>query len=702
ELGELTYTAASIAAGISVTYPKTGVSLTNDEAGQIPNVTLSYNGIALENTSKTSDFTLTGFEKSTNTNDSSVVSKIESLINQNINIVGFDNQTAANTLLINSSGLITAIKTAINKEISTGLNNGNLTINGITYTVSDILNNISVALPAGVLLVQDENGQMPNVTLKYNETVLSNSKTNTYTVTGFEQVTRQVIGTTPMPPNSTGKVSNEQIAAALESLLNQTIEISGFNEVSAIYALNNDQTSLVNAITSYISNQIQTNGSKYNFEDLNITTSQIIKNIKVILPSTISLSNNINAEIPNVLLVYNGILLKNSISSKYIIQGFDQSTASKTNSNENRNTDITNELDSLLNQDINIVGFTNITAADALLNSNENNLIESIKAAVIKQISSLINDFIFAGISYTTSDILSNLSINLPSSITTNDDENAQIPGVQILYNGNVLTNSSSSDNSTFTIKGFEITSIDDIGTAPIPSTSSNTSTSRNELIANSISSYLNQSISLPDYSNTTAAIALLNPNNLIIAIKKAIESELQNSKFDLTVDLVTYTLSNIINNLTIQLPSGISISDDTTSQIPGVEISYNGNLLKNSESSTFIINGFQTTTAANIGTTSITINNLNSTSSLQVSTRNQIIANLLGNLLNENISLSSYSSMSAADALSNSTSLTSSINAFLIQEISSSNINLNIGGIIYTASDIVKNITISFPQNTA
>ena len=61
ELGELTYTAAAIAAGISVTYPKTGVSLSNDEAGQIPNVTLSYNGIALENTSKTSDFTLTGF-----------------------------------------------------------------------------------------------------------------------------------------------------------------------------------------------------------------------------------------------------------------------------------------------------------------------------------------------------------------------------------------------------------------------------------------------------------------------------------------------------------------------------------------------------------------------------------------------------------------------------------------------------------------
>jgi hypothetical protein len=46
DIDGISYTAAQIGEGIQITLPKT-VSLQDDEAGQIPGVTLSYNGISL-------------------------------------------------------------------------------------------------------------------------------------------------------------------------------------------------------------------------------------------------------------------------------------------------------------------------------------------------------------------------------------------------------------------------------------------------------------------------------------------------------------------------------------------------------------------------------------------------------------------------------------------------------------------------------
>ncbi|MBO7044553.1 hypothetical protein J6W34_08770 [bacterium] len=78
------------------------------------------------------------------------------------------------------------------------------------------------------------------------------------------------------------------------------------------------------------------------------------------------------------------------------------------------------------------------TAADALNDYASDNL----KAAIIKAIQNEIgsDQFTFAGIAYTASEIANNIVISLPKSISITDDENAQIPNVALSYNGIALT----------------------------------------------------------------------------------------------------------------------------------------------------------------------------------------------------------------------------------------------------------------------
>jgi hypothetical protein len=115
--------------------------------------------------------------------------------------------------------------------------------------------------------------------------------------------------------NPTGKGSstnrNHQIANTLDSLLSQYINvgsIDGLGKYTAADALN-EQTSdsLKAAIISAIETEIGT--KSFNIDGISYTASEIGQNIQVTLPKSISLQDDINAQIPGVTLSYNGISL---------------------------------------------------------------------------------------------------------------------------------------------------------------------------------------------------------------------------------------------------------------------------------------------------------------------------------------------------------------------------------------------------------
>ena len=81
------------------------------------------------------------------------------------------------------------------------------------------------------------------------------------------------------------------------------------------------------------------------------------------------------------------------------------------------------------------------TAADALHEENSDNLVNAIQQAIENEITTKLGDsFNIDAITYTVSEIISNLIVTLPSSITSTDDENAQISGVGLSYNSISLT----------------------------------------------------------------------------------------------------------------------------------------------------------------------------------------------------------------------------------------------------------------------
>ncbi|MBO6042521.1 hypothetical protein J6P52_05245 [bacterium] len=79
-----------------------------------------------------------------------------------------------------------------------------------------------------------------------------------------------------------------------------------------------------------------------------------------------------------------------------------------------------------------------ITAQDALNNQTSDNLKQAITTAIQNEIGS--DQLTFDGLTYTASEIANNITITLPLSITSTDNENAQIPGVTLSYNNIQLT----------------------------------------------------------------------------------------------------------------------------------------------------------------------------------------------------------------------------------------------------------------------
>ncbi|MBO6021492.1 hypothetical protein J6P68_01425 [bacterium] len=97
------------------------------------------------------------------------------------------------------------------------------------------------------------------------------------------------------------------------------------------------QEAIINAIENEISNDIKNNTISFNTQGSLNTVTSIANNIQVILPQTVSISNNQSSEIPDVELSYNGIFLySNTLSKLFIIDGFKSATINEINSNNDQ------------------------------------------------------------------------------------------------------------------------------------------------------------------------------------------------------------------------------------------------------------------------------------------------------------------------------------------------------------------------------
>ena len=417
---------------------------------------------------------------------------------------------------------------------------------------------------------------------------------------------------------------NQIIANKLDSILNQEIEVSDFSTISAADAINSDATKLESAIISAIETEIANSKETFNIDGISYPLSDIDSGLKVsYLPTSISPSDDENGIIPGVTLSYNGITLtpksgstnassNSGTSNTFTVKGFSNVTAKQIATNNNNQ--IASKLDSLLNQIINIGSYNSMssyTAADALNNANSDNLTAAIISAIKAEIGT--SSFDINGIAYTADQICAGIEIGLPKTITLQDDENAQIPGVTLTYNSISLTwkNSSSSSSSTtsssspsntgFIVEGFTKVSAAQAGYNP--GGQGNTA-NRNHQIATILDSILNQEIEVSGFSTITASNAIKNDTtSLKTAIINAIETEIANSKETFNIDAISYTLSEIDNGLQVAyLPSSVSSTDNENMQIPGVQLSYNSiNLTpktttstSNSSTNTFTIIGFK------------------------------------------------------------------------------------------------------------
>ncbi|MBO6022260.1 hypothetical protein J6P68_05595 [bacterium] len=228
----------------------------------------------------------------------------------------------------------------------------------------------------------EEKGMMSNVTIQYENIPLSNDdSTNTsptsFIVEGFKEVSNTS--------------TTEQIISTLNTILNQVINVTGYSDVTAADALTNP-TSLESSIRTALNTEITNSKETFNFNDQFTSIQDIVNALVINLPSSITLTNDKQAQIPDVIITYNGIQLSNEQdTTSFIVEGFEQTTIDSigsTGSPTSRNQQIASLLDSLLNPIIQIEAYSKIIASDSISNTNNQSLLtSSIETSLANEIS---------------------------------------------------------------------------------------------------------------------------------------------------------------------------------------------------------------------------------------------------------------------------------------------------------------------------
>ena len=132
------------------------------------------------------------------------------------------------------------------------------------------------------------------------------------------------------PPTSPNDSNNQKVVTLLDSLLSNIINVAHYDEMSSntVQEAFSVQKTLEQAINSAIENEIQNDASKFSSINSSYSIKNIVDNIQITLPKTISAEDIELAQISNVNLSYENTLLTNSSNtSNFIVEGF-QSTVS--------------------------------------------------------------------------------------------------------------------------------------------------------------------------------------------------------------------------------------------------------------------------------------------------------------------------------------------------------------------------------------
>ncbi|MBO7043698.1 hypothetical protein J6W34_04060, partial [bacterium] len=161
-----------------------------------------------------------------------------------------------------------------------------------------------------------------------------------------------------------------------------------------------------------------------------------------------------------------------SSSNNHEVNGPDSSTPTKNDSNSsnspskitqtpdgttNDSHSVTSLLDTLLSNIINVAKYDEMssnTVQDAF--NVQSTLKQAIKQAIQNEITTAANKFLAINSTYSIQDIIDNIQITLPTTLSALDIEQAQISNVTLSYANTLLENTSNTSN--FIIKGFQST----------------------------------------------------------------------------------------------------------------------------------------------------------------------------------------------------------------------------------------------------
>ncbi|MBR4486556.1 hypothetical protein IKS57_04330, partial [bacterium] len=426
------------------------------------------------------------------------------------------------------------------------------------------------------------------------------ANSNDFIIKGFESATTS---STPNPspiPSPSKPISDyySQIATKLDAVLSNIISVGPNDYDTATSSISSDSitNNLITAAKAALLLEIQGANIEFYFgTDATYTAQDVVNSIDVILPSSSNLDSSLkNGKIPGVQLELGKILLTNTAKTNTFTIEFTKGnspTPKKTSPGPTKNKmnqQIANELSDILSNIINVQGYSS-TLANASLSSpsQEAVLIIAIQQALILEIQKSGQTFSFKtqsdDINYSVKQIVDNIDVKLPSSssITQDDINNGQIPGVVLEYQGILLNNTK--DTNTFIVEGFQ-------SSAAKSNPKKSNSNEPEKVIANELDNLLSSQIAVNGYKETEASDALATQtakDALIKVIQTALLQEIEGSGLTFTYPTanytITYTPQQVLDNITIILPTTqLSSNDNALGQIPGVSLKYGNTLLSN------------------------------------------------------------------------------------------------------------------------
>ncbi|MBO6094960.1 hypothetical protein J6P11_02955 [bacterium] len=455
--------------------------------------------------------------------------------------------------------------------------------------------------------------------------------------------------------------SIQYLAKKLGQLISNPIIIS--SDLTASEALYQDNYEIV---TKLILNKIQDDlgSDSLTINGISYPTSNIIKDLKIILPSTVSYDDYLSGSISGVKIEYvtskQTIDIATNNNSSYTVQGFLVPRISSTNQT------IANILSLHIKNPIQINDSLN--ASQALQTNNIVNTIDEIKASIRNDLNNkdiTINNNIVVPIN----EVLSNINVTLPTTITSSELDSGIINNVVLKYeNKNNITNIIASNGSkTFTVIGFNIPN-------------NNETQLQNTAIVNELDKLIKNPITLANGFGLTAAQSISSDANkqiLFNAIKEVIKNELGTN---FTINSISYETSQILQNITINVPNSVTTSQNNNQTIPNVTLFYKNIELKNSNGINYTVTNLAKVTNENTSQ----------------ATQNEKIAQQLSQIIKNPIQLLKGYAYSAQQSLSSSNYILLFKQAIIaaIESYITVN-NIVVDGISYSKNTILNNIDV-------